>query len=143
MLTQDREINEFLGTHGAILREHQTRSNKWDEDYGVASVSTLFANWQNGQALIELPTSSNQEMVKALVEQLTTWAPDAPKHQRTDVVMALWFVELACRDRVKSMSMYQNHHVRNPFATKYDLSQQSVMDVREYERLRLLQSTAF
>ena len=143
MLTQDREINEFLGSRGAILREHQTRSNKWNEDYGVASVSTLFANWQNDGALIELPTSSGNEMVKALVEQLTTWAPDAPKHQRTDVVMALWFVELACRDRVQSMSMYQSHHVRNPFATKYDLSQQGVMDVREYERLRLLQPAAF
>lgn len=136
MLTQDREVNEFLAQRGCILREHQTNSNKWDVDFGVASVSTLFANWQDGHALIELPSTVNSEMARAFVEQLTTWAPDAPRHQRTDIVMALWFAELGCRDRVQNMATFGRHHTPNPFATRQDVSQQVVVNFRDYEQMR-------
>lgn len=136
MLTQDREINQFLATRGCVLREHTTGQNKWDEDYGVASLSTLFFGWERGQALIELPATHQSEAAKALVEQLTTWAPKLPKHQRTDIVMALWFAELACRDRVQSWTRFGTHHQKNPFATRWDLSQRHVVDLRELEQRR-------
>lgn len=136
MLTQDREINQFLATRGAVLREHSTGSNKWDEDFGVASLSMLLQGWQNGHQLVEFPSTANSEATKALVEQLTTWAPKLPKHQRTDVVMALWFAELACRDRVMAWTRFGTHHQKNPFATRWDVSQRRVVDLRELEQQR-------
>ena len=137
MLTQDREVNEYLASRGCILREHQTlASNKWNVDYGVASLSMLFAGWQNSHQMIELPSSSNSEMCKALIEQLLNWMPDAPRHQRTDIVMAMWFAELACRDRVTSMTSFGSHHRANPFATRWDLAQRQVVDIRALEQQR-------
>ena len=128
MLTQDRDINQFLNARGCVLREHTTGRNKWDTDFGVASLSLLFQGWQQGQQLIEFPSTVHSEMMRALVEQLVTWTPDAPKHQKTDLVMSMWFTELACRDRIASMSAYSGgHHVNNPFATKWDLSQRQVV----------------
>jgi len=136
MLTQDREINEFLAARGCILREHTTGKNKWDTDFGVASLSLLFHGWQEGRQMIEFPSTVHSEMMRALVEQLTTWTPNAPKHQKTDTVMALWFAELACRDRIASMSLYSaQHHMNNPFATKYDLAQRTVVDFRDIDRV--------
>jgi hypothetical protein len=133
MLTQDREVREFLSGRGCVLREHHTGANKWDSDFGVASLTTLFSGWQDGRALIELPSSHGSEGVKALVEQLITWYPDAPKAQKTDTVMATWFAELACRDRIQAVTNYQRSHVRNPFLTQWDRTQQSSVNLYELE----------
>lgn len=133
MLTQDREVNEFLSGRGAVLREHTTGRNKWDEDFGVASLSTLFSGWKDGLALIELPSTTGTEAVKALIEQLVTWHPSAPKTQKTDTVMALWFAELACRDRVQSFTNNKHRHGSNPFLTPYDKSRQYAVNLVEYE----------
>lgn len=136
MLTQDREINEFLNARGCILVEHTTNRNKWDVDFGVASMSTLFSGWQDDRQMIEFPSTVHSEMMRALVEQLTTWAPNLPKHHKTDMVMAMWFVEIACRNRIANMSMYSGrHHTPNPFATKYDLSLQGVVNMSDVERV--------
>lgn len=135
MLTQDREVREFLANTGAILREHHTGQNKWDVDFGVASLTTLFAGYQDDRQMIELPSTVNAEGVKALIEQLVTWQPDAPKGQKTDCVMALWFVELACRDRVSMIGNYGKSHSKNPFLTKWDKSQQRVINLVGHEAL--------
>ena len=137
MLTQDREVREYLAGAGAILREHFTGANKHDVDFGVASMTTLFAGWQDKRQLIELPSTHVSEATKALVEQLVTWHPAAPKTQKTDAVMALWFAELACRDRVAAMTNFSRSHVRNQFATRYDRSTQSTVDLNEFERNRM------
>jgi len=134
MLTQDREVREFLAGTGAILREHFTGSNKHDVDFGVASLSVLFQGWQDKNQLIDLPSTHSSEGTKALVEQLVTWHPAAPKTQKTDCVMALWFTELGCRDRVQSWSSYGRSHVRNPFATRWDQSQRMVVDLNDVDR---------
>ena len=94
-LTLDSEIRTFLASHGCVLHEHTTGRNKNDESFGVMAMEGLFR-----QGLISLPRPTN-EGVKALVEQLTIWHPDAPKHQKTDCVMALWFAELKCIDMVQ------------------------------------------
>lgn len=125
MLTQDREVREYLAQRGASLREHHTGQNKWDENFGVSSLSSLFANWQEGTALLEFPSTHASEGLKALVEQLVTWYPDAPKSQKKDCVMALWFAELACRDRLSSSLHYARSHGQiSMFHTRYDRSQQ-------------------
>ena len=137
MLTQDREVREYLAGAGAILREHFTGSNKHDVDFGVASMTTLFQGWQDKRQLIELPSTHVSEATKALVEQLVTWHPAAPKTQKTDTVMALWFAELACRDRVAAMSNFARSHVNNPFVTRFDKSQRATVNLNDAERDRM------
>ena len=133
MLTQDREVREYLSARGATLREHHTGQNKWDTDFGVASLTTLFSGWEEGTNLIEFPSSHQSEGIKALIEQLVTWYPDAPKSQKTDCVMAFWFTELACRDRVVSATNYARNHSRNNmFHTRYDKSQQTTVSLADY-----------
>ena len=134
MLTQDREVREFLNMRGCILREHTTGTNKWDTDFGVASLSMLFAGWQDKRALIEFPSTQQSEGMKALVEQLITWHPDAPKTQKTDAVMALWFTELACRDRLLAFSGASRSHGKpSMFHTAWDRSQQRTLSLLDAE----------
>lgn len=120
MLTQDREVSEYLAARGCVLREHTTGKNKWAPDFGVASLSMLWAGWKDKRNLIELPSTHRSEATKSLIEQLVTWHPDAPKTQKTDCVMALWFTELACRDRIQSIGNNSRTHANNPFATRAD-----------------------
>ena len=137
MLTQDREVREFLASVGSILREHFTGANKHDVDFGVASMTTLWSGWEDKRQLIELPSTHVSESTKAMVEQLVTWHPAAPKTQKTDVVMALWFAELACRDRIAAMTNFSRSHVRNPFATRWDMSQRATINLTDLERDRM------
>lgn len=106
MVTQNREIRSFLASRGCLLREHFTGTNKWDADFGVASMSSLFDGYQEKKQLIHLPGRSPGESIKALVEQLTTWEPTPPgskSKKKTDLVMALWFAEIRAREVVTEM----------------------------------------
>ena len=132
-LVHDRELNEFCSTRGTVIKPHFTGQNKHDTDFGVASMTSLFSNWQNKNQLIELPSTHGQESCKQLVEQLVTWAPDAPKTQKTDIVMAMWFAELSCRDRVVMNSSYTRSHVKNSFLTPWDRRQQTTVSLLEAE----------
>jgi hypothetical protein len=132
MLTQDREVREFLTRSGSMLREHHTGQNKWDSDFGVASLTTLFYGWDEGNALIEFPSTHSSEGLKALIEQLVTWYPDSPKSQKTDTVMAFWFAELGCRDRLASATNFsKNHNRMSIFHTPYDRSKQYTVNLDE------------
>jgi hypothetical protein len=132
MLTQDREVREFLTQNGSMLREHHTGQNKWDTDFGVASLTTLFYGWDEDNALIEFPSTHASEGLKALIEQLVTWYPDSPKSQKTDTVMALWFAELGCRDRLTNASVFaRNHNSMSMFHTRYDNSRQYTVNLDE------------
>lgn len=131
MVTQNREIRSFLATRGCLLREHFTGSNKWDSDFGVASMSMLFDGWENKRQLIRLPRKS-AEGVKALIEQLTTWEPDPPgvrTKRKTDCVMALWFAEIRCRELVDELSQKEEHHIANPWLSERDRNKQAVIDL--------------
>jgi hypothetical protein len=133
MLTQDREVREYLQARGATLKEHHTGNNKWDTDFGVASLTTLFHGYEEGNALIEFPSTHQSEGLKALIEQLVTWYPEAPRSQKTDCVMAFWFTELAVRDRVANATHFARTHSRtNMFHTKYDKSQQVTVNLGDY-----------
>lgn len=128
-LAQDREVNQYLSARGCIIRPHFTGDNKRDPDFGVAAMSGLFKRWQSGDNLIELPSAHMSEGVKALIEQLVSWAPAVSKHQKTDTVMALWMAELACLRRIENASTYGRQHARNKFLTAYDRRRQMVVDV--------------
>lgn len=135
-LVHDREVNDFCATRGTVIRPHFTGSNKHDTGFGVASMSTLFGGWKDKQQLIELPSTHGQESAKSMVEQLITWSPDLPKNAKTDIVMALWFAELACRDRVMLYGNYTRSHVNNPFLTPWDRQQQTTINLLDAEAQR-------
>jgi len=96
MVTQNREIRTFLGNRGCLLKEHYTGKNKWDADFGVASMALLFDGHEANKNLIRLPSRSGSEGMKAFIEQLTTWFPETKG--KTDLVMALWFAEIRARE---------------------------------------------
>lgn len=109
-LVRDIELTQWMASRGVEWSGHITGKNKWDEELGVAAMASLFK-----ARLITLP-SPRTEALKAMVEQLTTWSPDAPKRQKTDIVMSLWFAELKAQDlllnaRVEDERLY----ARNPF----------------------------
>ena len=135
-LVHDREVNEFCAARGTVIRPHFTGQNKHDADFGVASMTTLFTGWEDQHALIELPSTHNSEAAKALVEQLITWAPQLPKSTKTDTVMALWFAELACRDRVMMAHSYMRTHIHNPFLTPWDRQRQMTVNLVDMEAQR-------
>jgi hypothetical protein len=132
-LVHDREINDFCAMHGTLIQAHFTGNNKHDAEFGVAAMSMLFNGWEDRMALIELPSTHGSEATKALVEQLTTWSPEAHKKQKTDLVMALWFAELGCRDRVNSVSRFARTHAANPFLTPWDKAQQASYSMANLE----------
>lgn len=131
-LVHDTELNNYCAARGTIIRPHFTGTNKHDPSFGVAAMSMLFAGWKDKAQLIELPSTAVKEAAKQMVEQLVTWSPDLPKGHKTDIVMALWFAELACQDRVMSMSNYRTH-VSNPFLTPWDRRNQTTVNLLDLE----------
>lgn len=135
MVTQDRDINEFLRMRGIRLGEHFTGKNKWDADFGVASMSSLFEGADQGRQLIRLPRKQS-EGVKALVEQLTTWEPTPPgvkTKRKTDTVMALWFAEIAARELIQN-SQNGFSMGNNPYLSPRDKMKQMTVDLNYYEQ---------
>lgn len=133
-LTQDEEINQYLASKGIRLVSHYTGANKMDAEFGVASMSTLFGSHGHdgkplGNALIELPRTESEGM-KALVEQLVTWAPGMRGKQ--DGPMALWFAETQMRKYLDQMGVYQESWIHNPFATRADVARRRVVDLESF-----------
>jgi hypothetical protein len=128
-LTKDEGIRDFLSSRGIVFREHFTGNNKWDVDFGVASLAPLFGTTTNekfvkGSNLIEIPSTEGSEGLKALVTQLITWKPDARKRQPTDVVMSLWFAEIVIREwleRGNNIQSFSNSrwHSRRQINNRY------------------------
>lgn len=108
--TQDVGLRTYFQARGVRFTEHHTGSNKWDYAFGVASMASLFGEydkpWDDPKGgwreitppLIELPRP-HQEALRALVHQLITWTPDLdPGKVPCDLVMALWFAEIGARE---------------------------------------------
>lgn len=134
-LTQDREINQFLAARGVRLKEHSTQgNNKHDPDWGVASMDALFRGWQDKQALIDLPGLAPNEAYRQFKDQLITWYPEHPKTQKTDLLMAFWFAETACREQVKDMGLQKQFHMDNPYLSESDREGRVVIDIDNYLR---------
>ena len=132
-LVHDADVNQYLATRGVRIQGHFTGNNKHDADFGVASMTMLLSGYESGTQLLELPSTQFSEGVKALVEQLVTWGPSISKTQKTDCVMAMWFAELACRDRVIAHSTFGRTHAVNPFLTEWDRAQQTSVNLTELE----------
>ena len=102
----DEELRQWLSSYGVRLESHFTGKNKWDTNFGVAGMSTLFGTTRDGKFqnnnIIELPSTEGSEGLKALVQQLITWK--ANTRGKTDCVMALWFAVLRAREFMQQTS---------------------------------------
>ena len=130
MVTQNRDIKQFLASRGCLLKEHFTGSNKWDVDFGVASMSVLFDGYERGENLIRLPSRSSGEGVKMLIEQLTTWEPMPPgikTKKKTDTVMALWFAEIRARELIGEIDNI--FHTQNEYQSARDRERTITIDL--------------
>lgn len=100
----DDNLRNWLAGRGVRLSSHFTGKNKWDTNFGVASMSALFGSIRDEKHLknnlIELPSTDGSEGIKALVQQLITWKPDTKG--ATDCVMALWFAVIRARELIQS-----------------------------------------
>lgn len=125
-IVQDRLIRDMLNRRGCIISPHHTDSTKWDPDFGVASMASLFDGWDSGNNLIRLPSQTQSEPIRNLVEQLTAWFPETKG--LTDTVMALWFAEIRCRELM--FTDFDSFHMEgSEFATDRDSENQVVIDI--------------
>jgi hypothetical protein len=147
-LVHDPEVKFFLATRGVKLSPHYTSRNKQDPDFGVASVAPLFGSLQNRadgrrtgldhnhDNLIELPDTNN-EGIKALVDQLITWEPGKlGKQLKQDGPMALWFAELRARELLGDGRKRRAHFVDNPYLSRGDRARQIVVPIEAYQMAR-------
>ena len=115
----DDDLRNWLASYGVRLNAHFTGKNKWDTNFGVASMSTLFGTVREGKFqrnnILELPSTEGSEGLKALVQQLITWKPDT--RGKTDCVMALWFGVIRCREFMQQNSGLQKW-AHNRWATR-------------------------
>lgn len=113
LFTQRPELRQWFATRGVRFTPHNTGSNKWSAEYGVAAMSSLFGEYTKSyddntgnwtpitEPLIELPRAQNSDGLKALVHQLITWTPELdPNKVPCDMVMALWFAEVGAREHL-------------------------------------------
>lgn len=150
-LTQDPELTRFLRSRGCKLTEHYTTDNKYDSDFGIATMGPLFDSCGhpdpqalNGPwvptpetALIELPSARQNSWVAELIQQLTTWEPQGMSQKaKTDLVMAMWFCEIAAKrilDRGQNKLQYRD----NPFTNRAAVKARKVINLADVRR-RLL-----
>jgi hypothetical protein len=141
-LTQDDVLRTYLYSKGCLLREHYTSNNKFDEDYGVMSMASLFMScvdpiegepWRRreGGGLIDLPNRQFSTFTDDLVEQLITWQPKGQKRTiLTDTVMALWFCEIACKRQIEGARSAPRHS-NNPFLPRREKERRQTVRLDE------------
>lgn len=126
----DEELRNWLAARGVALKEHFTGRNKWDANFGVAAMSSLFGSLRDGKHqgdnLISLPNHENNEHVKALINQLITWKPDTKNP--TDLVMALWFCEIRAQEFMRN-GQYQQTHLSNRWASRRAVRQRGIVNL--------------
>jgi hypothetical protein len=99
-ILQDEDLSTWMASRGVRMSAHTTGKNKWDTQWGVATMANLFKGYESGNNAIEFPSRRNHSGIQALVEQLIAWYP-TPNMNRAptqDCVMALWFCEIRCRE---------------------------------------------
>jgi len=120
---------------GIVFREHFTGNNKWDVDFGVASMAPLFGTSSENKFvrdsnLIDLPSTASSEGVKALINQLIVWKPDMRKGQPFDMIMALWFCEIVTREWVERNNSGQKY-MQSKWHSMKQLNKRYVVDLDE------------
>lgn len=128
-ISQDEEIVRWCRARGTQVQGHMTNQNKWDPQFGVATMANLFLGYDRGAALIELPSRRGYSAIQSLVEELLTWYPTPGQKNmpKQDCLMALWFAEL--RARTISNEWDTTMHMGSSFRTEMDQERQVVVDI--------------
>jgi hypothetical protein len=126
----DDVLRDFCTIHGCQLKPHYTSKNKWDSNFGVASMAALFGTIKDERFqdnnLIELPSNEGSEGLKSLVQQLITWKPDT--RNPTDCVMALWFVIIRIRELMQQSGLGVKYQ-QNRWATRSQRSSRGTINL--------------
>lgn len=126
----DDVLRDFCTTHGCQLKPHYTSKNKWDSNFGVASMASLFGEVRDGRFqdnnLIELPSNEGSEGIKTLVQQLITWKPETKNP--TDCVMALWFTIIRVRELMQQSGLAAKYQ-SNRWATRSQRSSRTAVNL--------------
>lgn len=130
MISQDNEIRQIIHQNGARLVEHHTGANKWDADFGVASLAPLFlgATETPPRPQILIPDNGTHKGIKALLDQLITWEPNS--RGKTDIVMALWFADLGARKMLEQGR--SSTHAQNKWLTRGQAAKRRVVNIDDY-----------
>lgn len=145
-LTDDPDLVQFLQSRGCKRTPHYTTKDKVDPDFGVMSMAPLFESTgeppKNGGGgmwkkvaqgdLIELPDERQSSWCTQLVSQLIAWEPQGmAQAQKTDLVMALWFCEIAAK-RILNKSRKIPTHLDNPYVSAGRRKQRAVVNLADY-----------
>ena len=128
----DDDLRNWLSSYGVRLEAHFTGKNKWDTNFGVASMSTLLGTmrddkFQNNN-LIEFPSTTDSEGLKSLIQQLITWKPNT--RGKTDCVMALWFAVIRAREFMQQTN-FMTRFANNRWSTRAQKEQRQVVNLDE------------
>jgi len=109
LVQYNEEILQYLTSRGVRVVPHiTTKHNKWDPNFGVEAMAPMFYNRQ-----ITLPYGdvNTRNKVRQLEEELTAF----PMGRTSDIVMALWFAELGCKEMLqRSLIPHFDPRVRVP-----------------------------
>lgn len=125
-IVQDALIRDHLHARGVLISPHFTDARKWDSDFGVSSMATLFEGWRDGRNLIRLPSQTQSEPMRNLIEQFCSWFPETKG--LTDIVMATWFAEIRARELMAS-DVDESHASDGEFMSERDREGQMVVDI--------------
>lgn len=92
LVQYNTEIVSYLTGRGTRVVPHiTTKHNKWDPNFGVEAMSSMFVN-----RMVTLPMKDigSRTRVRQLADQLISF----PMGQVSDLVMAFWFAELGCKE---------------------------------------------
>jgi hypothetical protein len=137
-LTQDPELTQFLRSRGCILTEHYTTDNKFDSDFGIATMAPLFESCRQDDKslhLISLPSTLKNSWCAELHQQLVIWEPQGMSQKaKTDLVMALWFCEIAAKKILGRNQRKMPSHRNNPFTSAGNKRTQRVISLADIRR---------
>lgn len=155
-LLQDRELNLWMRARGVRMTPHHTNVNKLDPDFGVMGMAPLFetcgrpgragtAQWARSafeDMAIELPDTQSA-WVAQLVNQLTVWQAAGMKAKaKTDLVMSLWFTEIAVQRVLGYGQTARPKHRVSPWMTASQRKQQTVVSVTDLRQQKLSERQA-
>lgn len=109
-LLDDERMREMVARYGFRVLPHQTGSNKYDADLGVASMALTFIRGQ-----VDLPYSDepSRREIDALTGELLAWRPlKRGTKLKQDRVMALWFAWIRWRGRQHQFRTFDNRVFR-------------------------------
>lgn len=140
-LTQDPELTQFLRSRGCILTEHYTTENKFDADFGIQTMAPLFESClqpNKSDHLIALPSTLKNNWCAELVQQLVIWEPQGMSQKsKTDLVMALWFTEIAAKRVLGRNRRQMGAHRNTPFTSTATRQKQKVVSLAAIRREKL------